>query len=70
MTTEQIKGLVVWMTLAEAADHVRASRDVIRAAVKAGDLAAYRIGAGQRDYRLKASEVDQWLEARAWEPAK
>lgn len=57
-----------WFTLQDAADHIKASREVVRAAVKAGDLPAYPIGKGTRDYRLKASEVDEWLSSKSWEP--
>jgi excisionase family DNA binding protein len=67
VTIEQAKQLVVWLTLAEAADHVRASKDTISAAVSRGDLPAYRIGKG-REYRLRADEVDEWLSSRAYEP--
>lgn len=59
--------IAVWLTLAEAAERIRASKDIIRAAVSSGDLPAYAIGKG-RDYRLKADEVDGWLESRAYEP--
>jgi excisionase family DNA binding protein len=58
---------VTWLTLSDAAEHIRASKDTIRAAVSAGDLPAYPIGKG-REYRLKANEVDAWLESRAFEP--
>jgi excisionase family DNA binding protein len=60
--------VTTWFTLADAAEHIRASKDIIRAAVSAGDLPAYPIGTGRREYRLKADEVDAWMTSRAWEP--
>jgi excisionase family DNA binding protein len=57
-----------WLTPAEAADYVKVSKDVIRNAVKAGDLPAYPIGTGRREYRLTAEDVDAWMKSRAWEP--
>lgn len=59
--------MTTWFTLADAAEHIRASKDTIRGAVTAGELPAYPIGKG-REYRLKADEVDAWLESRAFEP--
>lgn len=59
--------MTVWETPGEAADRTRQSADLIRAAVKAGDLAAYAVGKG-RDYRLDADEVDAWMKSRSWEP--
>jgi excisionase family DNA binding protein len=59
-----------WLTPQEAAEHIRGSKDAIRAAVTKGDLPAYRLGDGKRDYRLKVEDVDEWMSSRAWEPAK
>jgi excisionase family DNA binding protein len=56
-----------WLTVQDAAEHVKVSTDLIRAAVKAGDLPAYAVGKG-RDYRLTASDVDNWMMSRAYEP--
>jgi excisionase family DNA binding protein len=58
-----------WLTVPEAAEYVRAKHDrVIRQAVHKGDLPAYFYGMGTRDYRLKAHEVDAWMESRPYEP--
>jgi excisionase family DNA binding protein len=59
--------MTVWLTVADAAEYVKVSPDIIHAAVKAGDLPAYPVGKG-REYRLDAAEVDSWLRSRAWEP--
>jgi excisionase family DNA binding protein len=60
-------GTTVWLTVAEAAEHVRAKDErIIRQAIKSGDLPAYAYGEVQ--IRLKAGEVDAWLEARPFEP--
>lgn len=58
-----------WLTVAEAATYIR-SKDktgqAIRAAIRAGDLPSYRYG--ERGIRLKATDVDEWLEAHPYEP--
>jgi excisionase family DNA binding protein len=59
--------MTTWFTVQDAADHIKASKQTIREAVGKGDLPAYPIGKG-REYRLKADEVDGWLESRAFEP--
>jgi excisionase family DNA binding protein len=59
--------MTVWETPVEAAERTRQSADLIRAAVKSGDLPAYPVGKG-RDYRLDADEVDIWMKSRSWEP--
>jgi excisionase family DNA binding protein len=57
-----------WLTKQGAADHAKVSTDAITAAVKAGDLPAYKVGQGKRDYRLTAREVDEWMLSRTYEP--
>lgn len=59
--------MATWFTVQDAADHIKSSPWTIRAAVSKGDLPAYPIGKG-REYRLKADEVDAWLESQAFEP--
>jgi excisionase family DNA binding protein len=57
----------VWLTVAEGAAHIRAkSTDLIRAAIHDGELPSYRYG--KKDIRLKASDLDKWLESRPYEP--
>lgn len=59
--------MTVWLTVAKAADYVDVSPDIIRSAVKAGDLPAYPVGKG-REYRLTAEDIDGWMRSRSWEP--
>lgn len=59
--------MTIWLTVAKAADYVDVSPDIIRAAVKAGDLPAYPVGKG-REYRLTAEDIDGWMRSRSWEP--
>ncbi|WP_448389455.1 helix-turn-helix domain-containing protein [Mycolicibacterium sp. XJ1904] len=59
--------MTVWFTPTEAAEYLKVSVDLIRAAVKAGELPAYPVGTG-RDYRLRASDIDDWMMSRSWEP--
>lgn len=55
-----------WKTPPEAADYVRAkSTDLLRAAVKAGDLKAYAYG---REMRFKTADLDEWMESHPFEP--
>lgn len=60
--------MTTWLTAQEAADYVKCSERTIRDTVKAGDIPAYTFGTG-RQFRIKASDVDAWLEARSWEPS-
>jgi excisionase family DNA binding protein len=60
--------MTIWETAVEAAKRTKQSADLIRSAVKNGDLPAYAIGKGGRDYRLDASEVDAWMRSRSYEP--
>ena len=58
--------MTVWLTVTEAAAHIRAKHPrMIRDAIKAGHLPAYRYG--KADIRLKVSDVDAWLEGHPWE---
>ena len=59
-----------WATKKEAAEHVRVSPDIIAAAVREGELPAYPVGKGKRDYRLDLDEVDAWMKSRSFEPAR
>jgi excisionase family DNA binding protein len=51
-----------WMTLAEAGDYARVSALTLRREVRALRLHAYRVG-GRRALRLKADDIDRWLES-------
>lgn len=59
--------MTTWLKVADAAEHAKISADLIRQAVKDGDLPAYAVGRG-RDYRLTAEDVDGWLKSKSWEP--
>ena len=55
-----------WERVADSAERLKISEQLVRAAVKAGDLQAYPVG--RREYRLDPFEVDAWMKSRAWEP--
>ncbi|MBY0440959.1 MAG: excisionase family DNA-binding protein [Mycobacteriaceae bacterium] len=56
-----------WLTVAEAAEHIRTTDSkILRAAIKAGELPSYLYGKTQ--IRLKKAEVDEWLESKPYEP--
>lgn len=59
--------MTVWMTAADAAEYISVSEPIIRSAVKSGDLPAFPVGKG-REYRLRATDVDEWMTSRSWEP--
>lgn len=59
--------MIQWETPKQAATRTQQSPDLIRAAVKCGDLPANPIGTG-RDYRLDPDEVDLWMKSRSYEP--
>jgi excisionase family DNA binding protein len=61
--------MTTWLTVREAADHVRISESLIRDAIKAGYLPAYAIGTGSQ-CRLTAEDIDEWMMSRAWEPKR
>lgn len=59
--------MTVWMTPKEAGEYIGTSAEMIRDAVKRGDLPASRIGKG-RDYRVTQDAVDRWMWDNPWEP--
>lgn len=50
-----------WMTLDEAATHLRVTRATLYRWIKAGQLHSYRLGA--RSVRLKREEIDRLVRA-------
>jgi excisionase family DNA binding protein len=57
--------MTTWMTLAEAADYVRAKdTQMMRAAIKAGDLPASLYG--KRELRVTAEDLDAWLRSKPY----
>jgi excisionase family DNA binding protein len=61
--------VTTWLKVADAAEYVKVSPDIIRAAVKNGDLPAYPVGRG-RDFRLTAEDIDSWMKSRSYEPGR
>lgn len=59
-----------WATKKEAAEHLRVSDRVIQDAVNDGELQAYPVGKGNRDYRLDLDEVDVWMKSRSHVPRR
>jgi len=60
--------MTVWMRLADAAEYSKLSTDVLRAAIRKGDLKSYAPTPGGKDVRLKASDIDAWIEGQPYEP--
>ncbi len=59
-----------WLTIAGASEYSKLSKDIIRGAVKAGDLPSYAPTPGGRDVRLKAADIDAWIEGQPYEPGR
>jgi excisionase family DNA binding protein len=56
--------MTAWMTLAEAADYIRAKDTrVLRNAIHAGDLPASLYGK-RGDFRVAAEDLDAWLRSK------
>ncbi len=55
------EGLTRFMTVAEVATLLRVSTMTVYRLIKAGDLAAVRVG---KSYRLREDDVDQFLSSR------
>lgn len=60
--------MTTWMKLAEGAEYARLSEPVLRAAIKRGDLKSYAPTPGGKDIRLKAEDIDEWIEGQPYEP--
>jgi excisionase family DNA binding protein len=55
-----------FLTVAEVADLLRVSSMTVYRLIKAGELAAVRVG---KSYRVREADVDAYLEARYTQPA-
>lgn len=55
-----------YLTLPDAARRLRVSRDTLRAAIRAGDLPAYRISG--RWWRVSRDELDRWVRSHRATP--
>jgi excisionase family DNA binding protein len=53
-----------WLTLKEAAQHVRCGPKTVYREVSAGRMRAARVG-GRRELRFRREWLDQWLERSA-----
>jgi excisionase family DNA binding protein len=52
----------VWLTIAAAADRAAVSAPTVRRAIDRGLLAAFRVRPGNRIIRVRAADVDAWIE--------
>jgi excisionase family DNA binding protein len=59
--------MTTWLTVIDAAKYINATgTEIIRAAIKAGELPACRYG--KSEIRLTTEDVDNWLKSQPWEP--
>ena len=54
-----------WLTLQDIADELKLHIETVREWVRTKRLTAYRVG---RDYRVKRSDLDRFLEERRTKP--
>lgn len=58
--------MTTWLTVAEAAAHIKAKHPrMVRDAIARGELPAFKYG--KSAIRLKAEDVDEWLSSHPWE---
>lgn len=62
--------MTTWFKLSDGAEYARLSADVLRRAIKRGDLKSYAPTPGGKDIRLKASDIDAWIESQPYEPQR
>jgi excisionase family DNA binding protein len=54
-----------WLTVRQAADHAGVSPTTVRREIDKKALVAFRVGTGGRLLRIRAEDVDLWLEKGA-----
>ena len=57
-----------WITVGEIVDLLKVHEQTVRRWLRDGDLRGYNLG-GKSGYRIKASDLDAFLESRAEAPA-
>ena len=57
-----------FLTMTQAKEYLRVDRAVLIRAIRAGELAAVQIGA-RGDYRIRASDLDEWIIRQRTGPA-
>lgn len=60
--------MTTWLTTKDAAKYATVSEWTIRQAVKDGELEAFAVGKGGRSYRLRAEDIDRWMQSTPHEP--
>lgn len=61
MPVAQFPAEVRFLTVAEVADHMRVSKMTVYRLIKAGDLAAVRVG---KSYRIRQADIERYLASR------
>ena len=49
-----------WSTIDEVAEHLRVTKDTIRAWIREGKIPNYKVG---KQYRFMLSEIDEWVKS-------
>ena len=66
---ETLKPPVVWLTIKEAAAHIKRSEKEVYELVSSGEIPSYRAGpyrAGPRSIRINKADLDSWVKTNRW----
>ncbi len=62
--TEALQPPVVWLTIKEAAAHIKRSEKEVYELVSSGEIPSYR--AGPRSIRIDKADLDSWVKTNRW----
>ena len=62
--TETLRPPVVWLTIREAAVHIKRSEKEVYELVSSGEIPSYR--AGPRCIRIDKADLDTWVKTNRW----
>ena len=61
---ETLQPPVVWLTIKEAAAHIKRSEKEVYELVSSGEIPSYR--AGPRSIRINKADLDSWVKTNRW----
>ena len=61
---EALQPPVVWLTIKEAAAHIKRSEKEVYELVSSGEIPSYR--AGPRSIRIDKADLDSWVKTNRW----
>jgi len=66
---ETLQPSVIWLTIKEAAAHIKRSEKEVYELVSSGEIPSYRAGpyrAGPRSIRINKADLDSWVKTNRW----